>query len=124
MQTVDINTTDKTVDGTPPQETFRPLRYTETDRDTIRVALWSQLSTILGQYRMDIEQGLDVELILDPGTSDAEREALVADVVLSFPGVTGIAEGPTLELSDDGQILSISVTANTVEGLVGLVVSP
>ena len=115
MQTFDINTSDETIDGTLPGETFRPLRYTTTERDSIRVGVWVQLRTVIGEYQFDLEQGLDAETILDPVTSDAERTALVANLVLGYPGVTAILEGPTVVI-EGGSIVSISVRAQTADG--------
>jgi hypothetical protein len=115
---IDINTRDITVDGAPPGRTFQPTRYTTTRRDEIRVGLWELLSTIQGTYRMGVSQGLDIEEILSPSTSDAERSALVAEVVLGYPGVTGILAGPVVAF--DGTTYAITVTANTVDGPVAV----
>lgn len=114
MPVIDINTSDQTVDGTPAGQTFQPTRYTTTQADEIRVGVWMLLSTIRGTYRMDLTQGLDVEEILDPATSDAERSALVSEIVLGFPGVTGITSGPTVTIADG--LISIVVTATTADG--------
>lgn len=113
--TYDVNTSDKAVDGTPPGQTFRPLRYTQRKRDTIRVGVWMLLQTLKNTYRMNLELGLDAELIMDPETSDAERSALVADVVERYPGVVGFDSGPTVSLGDDGQI-ALSMVVLTEDG--------
>ena len=119
-RTIDVNTSDETVDNTPSGQTFRPDRYTTTTRDFIRVGVWTQLQTLVGTYRFDLEQGLDAELILDPGTSESERSALVAEVILRYPGVTAILEGPTVTI-EDGTIARIEVTCLTVDGELSLV---
>lgn len=120
MRTIDINTSDQTIDGALPGETFRPLRYTESERDAIRVGVWTQLRTVFDTYAFDRGQGLDVETILDPATSDAERSALVADVVLAYPGVLSITDGPTVTVVD-GSLASISLRALTADGPIALV---
>ena len=120
MPVIDINTSDLTVDGTAPGQTFQPTRYTTRQADEIRVGIWTLLSTVQGTYRLDLAQGLDVEEILNPQTSDAERSALVAEIVLGFPGVTGILAGPTVTFSDDLLEWQIDVTAQTVDGPVAV----
>lgn len=122
MKTFDINTSDQEVDGTPPGQTFRPLRYTATTLDEIRVGVWLLLNTWIGTYRFDTEQGLDVEAIQDPITSDAEAGELVVDVVLSYPGVLRISKGPEVTRSEGGKVISISVSADTVAGPISFVV--
>lgn len=114
MRTIDINTSVDTIDGTPPGEAFQPPRYTTTRADEIRVGVWMQLATRQGSYRLDLADGLDFQEILDPATSDAERAANVTELILAFPGVTGITEGPVVVV--DGGTVSISVTATTVDG--------
>lgn len=123
MRTIDVNTSDETVDGTPPGQTFQPLRYTTTRRDEIRVGIWTLLLTPLGSYRLIESQGLDIESILDPSASDAERAALVGEIVLGFPGVTAILEGPTVVIQN-GILASISVRAETVDGPIEISASP
>lgn len=118
--TYDINTSAETIDGTQPGQTFRPLRYV-TGANAVRCSLWSSLSTIAGTLPFDLDDGLEIEAILDPSTSDAERSALVGDVVLDFPDVTGISDGPTVVIID-GELISITLTAETVYGPVSLVV--
>lgn len=116
MRTYDINTSGETVGTTPAGQTFQPLRYTTTKVDEIRVGVWLQLKTILGAYAFNTEtDGLDVEAILDPATSDAERSALVADAVLRYPGVLGFLDGPTVTV-EDGSTVAIEFTAETAEG--------
>ena len=116
MPVIDINTSDLTVDGTAPGQTFQPTRYTTSQADEIRVGIWLLLSTVQSTYRLDLVQGLDVEEILSPQTSDAERSAIVAEIVLGFPGVTGIIAGPTVTFSDDLLEWQLDVTAQTVDG--------
>lgn len=113
---LDLNTSDEPIDGTPPGRVFQPPRYTTTIRDTTRVSLWSLLSTMLGTYVFDTEQGLDGEDILDPTTSDEERAAIVAEVVLGYPGVTGLVDGPTVTTSEDGSTVTIELTASAEDG--------
>lgn len=114
MRTIDINTTADVVDGTPPGQAFQPPRYTTTRADEIRVGVWTQLATRVTSYRMDLTDGLDFQENLDPATSDAERAANVSELILKFPGVTGISEGPLVVV--DGDSVSITVTATTVDG--------
>ena len=118
--TIDVNTSGETVEGTPPGRTFSPLRYTTTLRDTIRVGLWMVLSTNLGTYQFDTSSGVDMDLIMDPSTSDAERSAQVGDVILAYSGVVAITEGPTVILLDGGTTVSITVTAETIDGPITL----
>lgn len=66
-------------------------------------------------HQVNLELGLDAELIMDPETSDAERSALVADVVERYPGVVGFDSGPTVSLGDDGQI-ALSMVVLTEDG--------
>jgi hypothetical protein len=117
---IDINTSDLTVDGAAPGQAFQPTRYTNRRADDIRVGVWEILSTVKGTYRLDLNQGLDVEEIMNPATSDAERSALVAEIVLGFPGVTGIITGPTVTFDDDLLEWQIDVTANTVDGAISV----
>lgn len=116
MKTFDINTSDEVVDGTPPGQTFSPLRYTETVRDEIRVGTWLTLNTFLGTYKFDVDEGLDVEAIMDPDTSDEEIGELAADVVLAFPGVTRISDGPVVERDEFGTVAAVTMQAETVAG--------
>ncbi|HUV47365.1 MAG TPA: hypothetical protein VMX11_00185 [Actinomycetes bacterium] len=110
--TFDINTTDTVApDGTLPGQTVFPLRYTTTEADTIRVGLWCVLSTIVGTLQFDTEEGLDVLAMLSPTTSDAERSSLVRDPILAYPGVAAIDEEPIVATTEQGQLVSISVTA-------------
>ncbi len=114
MRTIDINTSQETVNGAEPGQAFIPPRYTTTRADEIRVGVYLQLRTRLGSYRFDLTDGLDYEDLLDPSTSDAERAAQVAEVVSAFPGVTGISEGPTVVV--DGAEATITLTATTEDG--------
>ncbi len=116
VQTFDMNTSDEVVDGAQPYHTFQPFRYTTDLLGEIRVGVWLLLVTWLGTYKFDVNQGLDVEAIQDPITSDAEAGELVTDVVLSYPGVLRITEGPTVTRSDEGTLISIFVEAETVAG--------
>jgi hypothetical protein len=122
VQTFDMNTSDVVVDGAQPGHSFQPFRYTQTKLDEIRVGVWLLLTTWLGTYKWDVDEGLDVEAIQDPITSDAEAGELVADVVLSYPGVERITLGPTVTRSDAGKVITIDVEAQTVAGTIGFAV--
>lgn len=114
VRVIDVNTSAETIDGTPPGQVFSPMRYTSTTRDMIRVSVWLVLATIAGAYQLDVTQGLDVLAMLDGNTSEAERAALVAEVVLGIKGVTGILEGPIVTVT--GATLSVFVRASTIDG--------
>lgn len=116
MRTIDINTSLDTVDGAEPGQAFIPPRYTTTRADEIRVGVFLLLATRRTTYAFDTREGLDYEELLDPSTSDAERAANVAEVVASFPGVTGISEGPTVTISDDGTAATITLRATVADG--------
>lgn len=118
VRTFDINTGDEVIDGTPPGQTFSPLRYTTSTRDEIRVGTWLLLSTVLGTYKFDVDEGLDVEAIMDPDTSDAEIDELAADVVLSYPGVLRVTEGPTVSRDELGTVAAVTMEVDTVAGTV------
>lgn len=94
--TLDINTGLTTVDGTAPGESWSPPRYTTTAVDTVRVLAWSVLSTESTRYALDQPSGLDWLAILDSRSTDAERSAIVSEVVLGLPGVTGLVSDPTV----------------------------
>lgn len=112
--TFDMNTSLVTVDGAPPGEWYRPLRYTTTKANSIRVGVYVMLATPLGTYDLDTQLGQDMETILDPLTSDAERGALVADVVGRYPGVDSI-EGEPIVTIVNGELASIQVTGRVGE---------
>ena len=88
--------------------------------DSLRVGLFLMLSTQLGSYKLDKKFGLNIHLLLDPETSDGERSAIVAEACMSFPGVTGIKEGPTVTVS--GGTATINVELDTIYGPVSLTV--
>jgi hypothetical protein len=112
----DINTTGETIGTTLHGQLFTPLRYTETDDDTVRVSVWQDLSTRIGSDPLAIERGLDHEDMLDGGTSDEERSAMVTEVVLANPGVAAVTQEPTVVVSEGGQLVSIAVEARTIYG--------
>lgn len=91
----------------------RPLRYV-TGSDAVRVLAWMALRTELGTYVFDTGEGLDHERMLRGDTSDAERVALVRDVVLAVDGVAEILEEPEVTTSDDGASVSVRVRARTI----------
>jgi hypothetical protein len=119
-QVYDINTSGDTDGITPHGRTYVPLRYTETEADALRVGLFLLLSTQLGSYKLDKKFGLNIHMLLDPETSDAERSAIVAEACMSFPGVTGVSEGPTV--TTEGGTATINVKLDTIHGPVALVV--
>jgi hypothetical protein len=92
----------------------------KTDADTLRVGLFLLLSTQLGSYKLDRKFGLNIHLLLDPETSDGERSAIVAETCMSFPGVTGVVEGPTVSIASG--TATINVRLDTIYGPVALVV--
>lgn len=97
----------------------RPLTYTTTDDDATRVAVFCQLSTPVTKYLYATDEGLDIERILDPNTTDEERGALVRDVVLSNPRVEAVISGPTVTVdydADPGAEVTIEVTFRTITG--------
>lgn len=100
---------------------IRPLRYTETPDDAIRVIVWCQIATPLGKYRLRLGEGLDHERMLSPDASDEERGAYVRDLVLGVPGVIAVVDGPDITLGDDpvaNSTLDITVTFRTASGAV------
>jgi len=107
--TLDINTGLTTVDGTAPGQSWAPPRYTTTAVDTVRVLAWTVLSTESTRYALDQPSGLDWLAILDSRATDAERSAIVSEVVLGLPGVTGLASDPAVVVS--GFTATITFTA-------------
>lgn len=97
----------------------RPLRYTETEDDACRVRVYCQLATSFGKYVFNTEEGLDYERILDPTATDAERGAMVRDIVLADEHVESVEEGPDVTVNlgaPAGPTVSIKVTFKTVTG--------
>jgi hypothetical protein len=115
----DINTSGETDGITEHGRTYSPLRLTDTEADTIRVGLFLVLSTQIGAYHLDETLGLNHELLLDKDTTDGERSAIVAECCLKFPGVTGILDGPAVEIEDG--LVAITVSLSTVAGPISLV---
>jgi hypothetical protein len=113
-QVLDLNTSQTTVDGIGPGQAWRPSRYTTNEADSLRVAAWLALNTVVGAWRRDLSAGLDVERFLDTLTSDDERIAIVREVITAIPGVTGIISGPTV--AQVGTTYFVEVEASTSAG--------
>ncbi len=111
----DINTSSSvTVDGTAPGTYFRPLRYTATFADAVRVGVWWTLVTPLGSYLLDTRVGLDHEELLSPDSTDDMRADLVSAAVLSNAGVARITVGP--DVATVGDRVNITFEAETTTG--------
>lgn len=98
---------------------IRPPTYTATADDATRVKVYLKLATPLGAYLYAVEDGLDHARMLDPRTTDAERAALVRDVVLGDERVAEITVGPDVSVDFDaepGPELTVTLTARTITG--------
>lgn len=112
-------TWDMYTSGSLAGQVKRPVSYTKTKQDTTRVTLRLALVTQLGKYLLRTNDGLDHELILAPGTSDAEIEAEVRDVVLDHPGVTTVLTVNVERVADKGVPgvgVSIAVEYEGIDG--------
>src|SRR5690242_8835674 len=112
-------TWDMYTSGENAGQLIRPLQYTETEDDAIRVKVYLKLATPFGKYVYNTDDGLDYDRILDPKTSNDERGALVRDVVLAEEGVDSVVEGPTVTVdyaAENGPQVTINVKFKTTTG--------
>lgn len=109
-----------------PFTTKQPARLTETDTDTVRVSVAINLAhrrdttgpRARSTDKLDSRNGLDLVTMLAGETSDAERSAAVAEVVLRHKYIARLLSEPVVvtDTLDGAPRFSISFEALTTFG--------
>ncbi len=105
-------TWDMITSGPDAGTVIHPPTYTTTEDQATRVQVYLSITTELGSWRLDTSEGLDHERILQPTTSDREREQLLTELVLDHARVTAVTEASVVT-AKDGLSVDISATFTT-----------